>query len=205
MDTQIKALETLYSGTRFRSRTEARWAVFFDAMGLRWQYEPEGYDLGDGLWYLPDFFLPDLDLFIEVKPPLPMGDGVFFAGPSEEMFEKVRRFQYLLTPVSSADEAPWPPRIVMLCGAPGPMSLEKLYGDAAPYQGFIVGDSSRYWCECVSCGAVGIQFDGRADRNKHKQGCRVESTKEGRGHNLDSPRLLAAYEAACNARFERPT
>jgi hypothetical protein len=27
MDTQIKALETLYSGTRFRSRTEARWAA----------------------------------------------------------------------------------------------------------------------------------------------------------------------------------
>lgn len=35
----IKAIETSYKGYRFRSRTEARWAVFFDALGVRWEYE----------------------------------------------------------------------------------------------------------------------------------------------------------------------
>lgn len=30
----IKAIETEYDGHRFRSRLEARWAVFFNAVGL---------------------------------------------------------------------------------------------------------------------------------------------------------------------------
>lgn len=51
----IKAIETTYRGYRFRSRLEARWAVFFDALGLKWEYEPEGFDLGEAGWYLPDF------------------------------------------------------------------------------------------------------------------------------------------------------
>lgn len=69
----IKAIETIYNGYRFRSRLEARWAVFFDACGVNWEYEPEGYDLGDGIYYLPDFLLHDVDgrdggdLYVEVK------------------------------------------------------------------------------------------------------------------------------------------
>lgn len=68
----IKAIETQYKGYRFRSRLEARWAVFFDAMGLRWEYEPEGYDLGKEGWYLPDFLIRSEKglpwIFIEIKP-----------------------------------------------------------------------------------------------------------------------------------------
>lgn len=51
----IKAIETVYKGYRFRSRLEARYAVMFDALGLEWEYEPEGFDLGGGVYYLPDF------------------------------------------------------------------------------------------------------------------------------------------------------
>lgn len=64
---QIKPIETEYNGLRFRSRLEARWAVFFDAAGIKYQYEPEGYEMGDGTKYLPDFFLPDLNYYVEVK------------------------------------------------------------------------------------------------------------------------------------------
>lgn len=63
----LKAIETEYKGYRFRSRLEARWAVFFDAIGLRWEYEPEGIVLNDGTHYLPDFFLPDFHCYFEVK------------------------------------------------------------------------------------------------------------------------------------------
>lgn len=63
----IKAIETEYNGYRFRSRAEARWAVFFDACGIKYQYEPEGYKLSDGTFYLPDFYLPDSKTFFEVK------------------------------------------------------------------------------------------------------------------------------------------
>lgn len=68
----IKAIETHYKGYKFRSRLEARWAVFFDSLGLDWEYEPEGFDL-DGVYYLPDFLisLNGIDCFVEIKPVYP--------------------------------------------------------------------------------------------------------------------------------------
>jgi len=65
----MKAIETKYKGYRFRSRLEARWAVFFDALGIDWEYEPEGYDLGEAGWYLPDFSIKinGYKIYLEVK------------------------------------------------------------------------------------------------------------------------------------------
>jgi hypothetical protein len=66
----IKAIETHYKGYRFRSRLEARWAVFLDALDLEWQYEVEGFELSNGERYLPDFLLPKFNggIYVEVKP-----------------------------------------------------------------------------------------------------------------------------------------
>lgn len=66
----IKAIETHYNGCRFRSRLEARYAVFFDKLGLRWEYEQEGYEF-EGTRYLPDFaiyFFGKYKKFVEIKP-----------------------------------------------------------------------------------------------------------------------------------------
>lgn len=63
----IQPIETEYKGYRFRSRLEARWAVFFDTAGIPWDYEPEGYELSTGERYLPDFYLPNERLFVEIK------------------------------------------------------------------------------------------------------------------------------------------
>lgn len=85
----LKPIETQYNGFRFRSRLEARWAVFFDALGIKYLYEPEGFDLGDELWYLPDFYLPEVDggLWVEVK------------GVMDKLSEKkIEKFRDLLTP-----------------------------------------------------------------------------------------------------------
>lgn len=65
-DTRIKPIETFYAGCRFRSRLEARWAVFFDSIGCRWEYEPQGFGIG-GKAYLPDFLLVDCGTWVEVK------------------------------------------------------------------------------------------------------------------------------------------
>lgn len=75
--TTVQAIETVYKGYRFRSRLEARWAVYLDAMQIEWEYEKEGYTLPDGTRYLPDFWLPELTvagggamsygMFLEVK------------------------------------------------------------------------------------------------------------------------------------------
>ena len=70
----IKPIETFYNGYRFRSRLEARWAVFFDAIGIKYLYEPEGYRLSDGTCYLPDFYLPEMNSFFEVKGELKLTD-----------------------------------------------------------------------------------------------------------------------------------
>jgi|SRR5690554_659384 len=71
----IKAIQTRYKGYHFRSRLEARWAVFFDALGLQWEYEPEGFDLGGGVYYLPDFRVTgtdtngdEMEYWFEIKP-----------------------------------------------------------------------------------------------------------------------------------------
>ncbi len=53
--TELKAIETRYKGYRFRSRLEARWAVFFDELKATFDYEPEGFKLPSGATYLPDF------------------------------------------------------------------------------------------------------------------------------------------------------
>lgn len=66
----IRPIETRYADHRFRSRLEARWAVFFDHLGIKWEYEPEGYVI-NGRPYLPDFKLAlpsDEPIFAEVKP-----------------------------------------------------------------------------------------------------------------------------------------
>ena len=64
---EMKAIETKYKGYRFRSRLEARWAVYFDVIKLEWEYEKEGYEFEDGLRYLPDFWLPQVSMWGEVK------------------------------------------------------------------------------------------------------------------------------------------
>jgi hypothetical protein len=71
----IKPIQTRYRGYHFRSRLEARWAVFFDALCVEWEYEPEGFVLPDGAHYLPDFrvrFADGRTAWFEVKP---CGDG----------------------------------------------------------------------------------------------------------------------------------
>lgn len=63
-----RPIQTRYAGCRFRSRLEARWAVFFDTLGIEWEYEPQGYLVGPKRRpYLPDFWLPGERLWVEVK------------------------------------------------------------------------------------------------------------------------------------------
>lgn len=65
---EIRPIETEYDGRRFRSRGEARLAVFWNEIGVRYSYEQEGYRLSNGRLYLPDFWIPEWDAFVEMKP-----------------------------------------------------------------------------------------------------------------------------------------
>lgn len=63
----IQAIPTIYRGITFRSKLEAKWAVFFDALNWDWIYEHQYFKLSCGN-YLPDFYFPDFNTYAEVKP-----------------------------------------------------------------------------------------------------------------------------------------
>lgn len=56
-----------YCGVKFRSTLEARYALLFDLIQLKWQYEPRLFWV-EPHWYLPDFYFPSLGVWGEVKP-----------------------------------------------------------------------------------------------------------------------------------------
>jgi hypothetical protein len=79
-DKSIVPIQTRYKGYNFRSRLEARWAVYFDTLGIKWEYEVEGYDV-NGRWYLPDFWLPDFEVFVEIKPTKEFDKDLYHSFP----------------------------------------------------------------------------------------------------------------------------
>ncbi|HOM71705.1 MAG TPA: hypothetical protein PLP86_05610 [Armatimonadota bacterium] len=185
-DTTIQARRTYYAGVYFRSRTEARWAVFFDTLGLRWEYEPETYILDD-LDYAPDFFLPDVGCFVEIK-------GV---KPNQTEKDKARKLVdafgmpvYIFTgdftvPITDRTPGAW---AFMQCKDP-----------FNPDWHGVNEDDYYFWCECPNCGMYGIHYQGRSDRLP----CSCEKSIDGdRGINTDSPSLVMAYEAARGFIFE---
>lgn len=193
----IKAIQTRYDGILFRSRIEARWAVFFNSLGLDYEYEKEGYDLGDGKAYLPDFWLPSLDAWIEIKG----------ADPEEDACDLAHR-------LSVASEY----RVYVFFG--GIVMPENKWSATNAYAFFPDGtaDNGYHWCECQSCGQLGIHYQGRSDRLPCKQpyqdarlsiamseggGCERTGGNYDKGYNTNSPGLMEAYAAARSERFGR--
>ena len=166
----MKAIQTEYKGYLFRSRLEARWAVFFDACGVRWEYEPEGYDLGDGIYYLPDFLLHGVDgrdggdLYVEVKGNMTPADAEkilrFVEGGGRE--GKYGKYKYATLVVGNipegetADEIDWYVSDHAYHGpAPYLFNFETIDGDHfAAHPGInkdgkfeLFGDDSSYLCD----------------------------------------------------------
>lgn len=81
----IQAIETRYNGYRFRSRTEARWAVFFDALDVKYEYEKEGFHLPSGS-YLPDFWIKEYaGKWVEIKGDLPTSKEIMLCSELAEI------------------------------------------------------------------------------------------------------------------------
>lgn len=144
---EIKAIETSYKGYRFRSRLEARWAVFFDALDLKWEYELEGFEF-NSIRYLPDFYLPELGKYLEIKPVIPPIESeamTKFIAASLAMLEirlepdqakSSRR-----TPLTHDISPPIPihkPRMLMCCGIPGIPKLKRKTGNWELRDGAVV-------------------------------------------------------------------
>lgn len=175
---KIGVIQTEYDGYKFRSRLEARWAVFFNVLGINWIYEPEGFVLEDGSMYLPDFYLPDLNIWVEVKGVLSTKDTsrIFNFNWSEGVSKIVVVGNI---PEETDDVVNW--------------IYNKYKSNEAFFDGMM--DFPYLPCVCPTCGKFGFEFDGRGSRI-----CRHDD--DDKGYTADHPRIKAAYKIARQARFE---
>ena len=175
----IKAIQTVYNGHRFRSRLEARWAVFFDAMGIKYLYESEGFELENGINYLPDFYLINHKCWIEIKGCEPTETERVKA---QLLAKGLGQYVYIFWGGIEPKVGIW-------------------YVDSAEFfcpSG--LWDNQYAWCQCPGCGKLDIQYNGRAARIKC--GCGYYALSNDKGYSWDTPELLYAYGSATQARFE---
>src|SRR5262245_11062087 len=119
----LRPRETAYNSYLFRSRLEARWAVYYDDLGIEYQYELQGFDLGDAGHYLPDFYLYEWRCYAEVKPPVACGCRPCLTGRAG-------------TPqLGCGGDSLWERKAYTLaCGLKGTASVLLLYGDPGNYR-----------------------------------------------------------------------
>lgn len=172
---RLRPIETKYAGYRFRSRLEARWAVFFDHLGVEWYYEPQGFEV-DGERYLPDFFLPDVKTsrgrgaWIEIKGRQPS-----YPSRDTRLAEKIAKY-------GDYD----------LFIAFGDLPLTQDSAPAGWMHGFFDNGWDNYQLFYVeSDGSVGIDFMDRAS-----------SVSDGYWTDSDHERINNALAKARSARFE---
>lgn len=186
----VKAIPTQYAGHEFRSRLEARWAVFFDHLHISWDYEPEGYELPHGR-YLPDFYLPSIHggCWYEVKGQEPTTHELDLAGDLAITTRQPVLIAWGRFPlgVSGFDEYPRDNAICFIDS----------YADEAGnvHPGW---DEPYVWCTCKDCGKIGVEYDGRGARV-----CRHDN--DDKDYRYNDPRLVSAYTAARTRRFWDPT
>lgn len=186
------AIETSYAGVLFRSRHEARWAVFMDHLGLRWEYEPEryGFSTSKGT-YLPDFYLPEIGLFAEIKPGLagevdPHGIWIWEQFAVDRAFNKLNGKAAVF-----CGGIPDPTKVT----PEGPPKAERWYESGI----FIPGDWHFAWCVCPEGAHFDIQYEARGGRIF----CGCYRMADDHYRTGDNPRILAAYTAARSERFYR--
>lgn len=176
---QPKAIETEYNGYKFRSRLEARWAVFFDSLGVQYEYEKEGFKLEHG-WYLPDFWLPDLDVWVEIKPDMNKWNDDAWTKCNDLATASGK-----LVLLSSG--SPWPDEYFLMD-----------FRAFDPKEGY--GMTEGAWAQCRKCDGVCIveHTNGWFPLGPHTCG------KNEKWPLVDdfAPKLKAAYKAARQARFE---
>lgn len=136
---RIQAKPTLYKGVRFRSRLEARWAVFFDSLGLRWLYEPKT----DAVGYMPDF---DLDAgYAEVKSPAWLDQSL--AGQDADIDRWLSFARVVSRP------------LFVFFGGPGEWTNgvpDDTSGLTQVMRFTLAGAQSCTWAECDRCGTISI-------------------------------------------------
>ncbi len=202
--TMYRAIETVYGGYRFRSRLEARWAVFFDAVGLDWDYEKEGFILGDGTKYLPDFWIPSLKLWVEIKDELnfieyTLPEGSSFALPK---IERLYHCPELNLMRKFRDSQQWP--VACIAGQPGKQKIWFFAWDMSDDSAGEYENDNASWC--IANGHVtlnvNINSPGREIYADSCYGSVLEHFTYARDHKYIVTPIEEALKKARQARFE---
>lgn len=184
----MTAIQTFYHDVHFRSRIEARWAIFLDTLNIPWEYEKEGYVL-NGACYLPDFWLPDQKRWLEIKGEYPSTEeeGKAF-GLAEATGYPVHIF-YGHIPSAKGLEAGWSPPEY-------PVFMYELIDGI----GGLMTDTGYVFGRCPGCGIYDIAYEGRAERF----GCDCYDREKDKMRTYNDPTIITAYTAARTSRFEHP-
>ncbi len=194
---ELKAIQTEYKGYLFRSRLEARWAVFLDACGADWEYEPEGYDLGDGLYYLPDFlihgvtvnhgyFKKNCDIYLEVKGRMNAADA-----------EKINRFYDL----GYEDESKWGvsgTAVLVAGGIPDGESMDEIL-DCLQREAY---DDHGNWPNCYNFSTIDGDYFGAYPGVDKRGVFTLFGDDSSYLWSMNSRATEHAYRLARQARFE---
>jgi hypothetical protein len=148
----IRSVPQTYRGVRFRSTLEADWACTLDAYRVAWQYEPEAIQLPSGEFYRPDFYLPEIRSWLEVK------------GPHDERINKPEELRWAVACPTECDQCdspdhggylnPW--RMVLIGRAPHPPG-ERLQ---ATVPGVSTATVTCRTCGCVQWTTTLFRTDG---------------------------------------------
>lgn len=198
----IKPIETVYKGYKFRSRLEARWAVFLDETGVPYCYEHEGFDL-DGTWYLPDFWLPESNHFIEIKPSpesFSTNERIRYWGLCFNLCKKLKRTVFLIT------GNPFPNEFTLHRFRPFSDLIQDEDEDGTLFQQHkdeVMSESGLVFAQCTSCGRMAITpneqgFWEHSWLNKERQDCHGCAKRE---PWPDSDKIDKAFLSARQMRF----
>lgn len=156
MDATRSGIPTLYKGIRFRSRLEAKWAVFFDLVGWSWVYEP--FDL-DG--YIPDFLITgQWPLVAEIGPVSSQREYVEKSAKADARPEQIGRDVIVLgltpvVPFRGSVVDPDNPTAGWLGEQHGPIDLDfPVNGSLTEPAGFTW--DTGLWGRCFKCGSLGV-------------------------------------------------
>lgn len=203
----IKAIETHYAGCRFRSRLEARWAVFFDTLGITWEYEAQGYELEDGTRYLPDFWLPGVH--VETDDRVLHGIHVEVKGSDDQLHADADRLNEMV------DCGPMNDGLLILGPIPAPMlpSNGLIYGHWVIWNRKGPEGAPMHWAPPFNPeGWLCLESGGRSTAAGWLHGVTTTATTQRCHHGpCDPDRIFCcrwfdevhrAYTAARSARFE---
>ena len=195
--------------------------MFLDAADIKYQYEPEGFVLSNGTYYLPDFYLPDLKMWVEIKATMTPEDK-----------EKIKEFRYTKNEYGDPIEQN---TLIVLADIPYSNDnwQDVFFGDndekyerewGWDYKPFSLGWDDHYvFCVCPACGKTGIEYEGRGWRvcgSRHKNKDSKTQTYEDedgmihhfvyechgrtddKGYTYDNKKIINAYKKARQDRFE---